>query len=266
MAFFSSFAHLGYSRFDYQESLSRSRVVLLGVGGVGSSLLYNLAGLGVGHVVALDCDAVELKNLSRQFLYAEADVGQSKIECASARALALNSEIAITSFERRVTGPDDISDVLVGADLVLAVIDQPVEVREWINTACVAARVPYITGGVTVSRGVYWSVDPGTSGCLACRQAQRHPDQAITFPTQVNRAIGPAAGLVGSLIALEAVRYLTGFAAPISAGRMWLADLVTGQTDVGYTWERRPDCPICGIEAMQRNDAVDVAAIASVAR
>ena len=47
---------------------------------------------------------------------------------------------------------------------------------------------------------------------------------------------------------------------------MWLADLVTGQTDVGYTWERRPDCPICGIEAMQRNDAVDVAAIASVAR
>jgi molybdopterin/thiamine biosynthesis adenylyltransferase len=66
--------------------------------------------------------------------------------------------------ERRVSGPDDIAALLPGADLVLSAIDRPDEVQTWVNQACVAAGVPFITGGMYVARGIYYSVDPGRSG------------------------------------------------------------------------------------------------------
>ena len=107
----------------------------------------------MGQVTALDCDRVELKNLARQFLYSEAEVGQPKLGRAVARARAFNSELRITPVERWVTGPDDVAPLLPGADLVLSAIDQPAEVQEWVNDACVAAGVPFITGGMQVARG-----------------------------------------------------------------------------------------------------------------
>jgi molybdopterin/thiamine biosynthesis adenylyltransferase len=250
LAFFATFAGLGRSRFEFQERLRRAHVVLLGVGGVGSTLLLNLAGLGVGRVTALDCDAVEAKNLTRQFLYTEAEIGAPKLERAIARAQALNGELRIAGVERRVTGPEDIAPLLPGADLVLSAIDRPDEVQSWVNRECVAAGVPFITGGIQVARGGYYSVDPGRSGCVACwhaaaaRAGNESPGSGGS--EQVNRAIGPAASLVGGLIALEAVRYLTGFAPPVSAAKVWLVDLVTGEIGVGHEWSRLPDCPVCG--------------------
>jgi molybdopterin/thiamine biosynthesis adenylyltransferase len=245
LAFFGTFASCGRSRYAAQEALRRAHVVQLGVGGVGSSVLYNLAGLGVGRITTLDCDVVELKNLSRQFLYDENDVGRSKIACAAARVRALNSEVTVTPVERQVTGPADIADLLPGADLLISVIDQPLDVQSWVNEAAVAAGVPVIAGGMTVTRGVYWSVSPGASGCLACRSPKPSMPAPVTVADRVNRAIGPAAGVIGSLIALEAVRYLTGFAPPISAATLWRIDLATSQVEIGETWQRRPDCPVC---------------------
>jgi molybdopterin/thiamine biosynthesis adenylyltransferase len=268
LAFFSTFAGLGHSRFEFQERLRRAHVVLLGVGGVGSTLLLNLAGLGVGRVTALDCDAVEGKNLTRQFLYTEAEIGQPKLAHAIARAQALNRELRIAGVERRVTGPEDIAPLLPNADLVLSAIDRPDEVQSWVNRECVAAGVPFITGGIQVARGGYYSVDPGRSGCVACwhaaaaRAGNESPGSGGS--EQVNRAIGPAASLVGGLIALEAVRYLTGFAPPVSAAKVWLVDLVTGEIGVGHEWSRLPDCPVCG--TVNEGEAPVAEMLAGVAR
>jgi molybdopterin/thiamine biosynthesis adenylyltransferase len=253
LAFFGTFADLTRSRDSFQEALRRAHVVLLGVGGLGSTLLLNLAGLGVGQVTVLDCDRVELKNLARQFLYSEAEVGQPKLGRAVARARAFNSEVRLTPVERWVTGPEDVAPLLPGADLVLSAIDQPPEVQEWVNEACVAAGVPFITGGIQAGRGLYYLVIPGRSSCLACwRDAEAPAGATVTpagRPERVNRALGPAASLMGALIALEAVRYLTGFAPPVSAAKLWLVDFATGRSDVGYAWPRLPDCPVCGPEA-----------------
>ena len=253
LAFFGTFATLGRSRYDFQEALRRAHVVLLGVGGLGSTLLYNLAGLGVGHVTALDCDRVEAKNLARQFLYSEAEIGQPKLARAVARARAFNSEMEITPVERRVAGPGDVVPLLSGADLVLGAIDQPADVPRWVNEACVQAGVPYITGGMWTARGMYYSVAPGRSGCLAClrthQERERGGERTPVRRERVNRGIGPVASLIGALISLEAVRYLTGFAPPISQGRMWVVDFATGQVDVGYEWPRLPDCPLCAVRA-----------------
>lgn len=266
LAFFGTFASLSHSRYDYQMQLRDAHVVLLGVGGLGSTLLYNLAGLGVGHVTALDCDKVELKNLARQFLYSEAEVGLPKLGRAVARAQGFNSEMRITPVERRVYGPDDIAPLLPGADLVLSAIDQPAEVQDWVNQACVEAGVPFITGGMQVARGLYYSIVPGQTGCLQCWRTTIDRNRGVTpppiRPQRINRGIGPAASLVGALISLEATRYLTNFAPPVSAGKLWLADFATGQVDLAYSWEQLPDCPVCGqgVGAAQRDDvAVEVA-------
>jgi molybdopterin/thiamine biosynthesis adenylyltransferase len=166
-----------------------------------------------------------------------------------ARAQAFNSELRITPVERRVAGPEDIAPLLPGADLVLSAIDRPDEVQTWVNQVCVAAGVPFITGGMQTARGLYYSIDPGRSGCLACWQtAQRIARRGappVERPDRINRGIGPVASLMGALVALESVRYLTQFAPPISAGRLWLVDFATGQLEVAFDWPRLPDCAVC---------------------
>jgi molybdopterin/thiamine biosynthesis adenylyltransferase len=248
LEFFATFATLDKSRHSFQEVLRQARVVLLGVGGLGSCLLMNLAGLGVGRVTLLDADRVELKNLVRQFVYDESMLGRSKVECAAARVRSLNSEVAVDFVERRVDGPGDIAPLLDGADLVLGALDQPQEVRYWVNEACIAAAVPLVTGGFQAGRGLYFSVDPARSGCAECLRLNIQPEGKGRFmrAPAVNRGIGPVATMIGSLIALEAVRYLTGFAPPVAAGKLWLVDFATGEVSVGYEWSRAPDCPVCG--------------------
>ncbi len=151
---------------------------------------------------------------------------------------------------------EDVAPLLPGADLVLSAIDQPPEVQEWVNDACVAAGVPFVTGGMQVGLGMYYTVLPGRSSCLAFWRSAEVPTGAPTAPgapvgrpERVNRGLGPVASLMGALIALEAVRYLTGFAPPVSAGKLWLVDFATGRSDVGYAWPRLPGCPVCGPDA-----------------
>jgi molybdopterin/thiamine biosynthesis adenylyltransferase len=253
LAFFGTFANLGQHRYQFQERLCHSRVVLLGLGGLGSMLLMNLAGLGVGHVTVVEYDVIELKNLARQLVYSERQIGSPKLGHAVARAEALNSAMEIRAVEGRVEGPRDVASLVVGADLVLSLIDQPYDVPFWVNRACVEAGVPFITGGILPTRGIYYSVDPGRSGCLGCLpggkgvEGQAVDQVSLTAPApRVNSAIGPTASLMGALVGLEAVRYLTGFAPPIAAARQWLVDFRSGETTVGYSWPRVPDCPLCG--------------------
>jgi molybdopterin/thiamine biosynthesis adenylyltransferase len=247
LAFFSTFADLNTSRQVFQERLRSAHVLQLGVGGLGSTVLPGLVGAGVGRITIVDIDHVELKNLTRQFLYTEADVGRPKLERAAARARALNSSIEVTAVERQITGANDLIDLLHGVDLVVCAIDQPRGISERVSEACIRHGVPMIVGGMGVTRLAYWSFWPGVSGCMRCW----YPDPAVaepvgTLPAQVNRATGAMASLVGGLVGVEALRYLTGFAPPVSAGRCWMVDLVTGACGVEDEWSRRPGCPVCG--------------------
>jgi molybdopterin-synthase adenylyltransferase len=253
LSFFGTYSSLARCRYSFQEKLCRSHVALLGVGGLGSTLLYNLAGLGVGHITVLDFDTVELRNFARQFLYAEAEIGESKVERAAARARSFNSDLKVSVVERRIERPGDVSRLLENVDLVLAAVDQPADVRDWVNDACVPAGIPFITGSFHRGRGMYWSVDPGRSGCQACWRVGRLRDAPPAFEhrKQVNRGIGPVASLLGSLVALEALRYLTRFSEPISSGKLWLVDFGSGRIELAQEWPKLPDCPICGFETAE---------------
>ena len=254
LAFFSTFAGFEQSRYELQERLRDSHVLLLGVGGVGSTILFNVVGLGLGKVTIVDSDSVELSNLSRQFLYAERDVGQAKLARAADRVKALNSTVEVLTVERRIAHSEDLAGLLEDVDLVLSAIDRPEGIQYQVNDACVSGGVPYVNGAVWATRGYYYSIWPGHSGCLRCHEAIRdreHGDDLPRWPELVNRATGPSATLIGGLVSLEALRYLTGFAEPVAAARVWIADFLGGSVSPGYEWPRLDECSICGVTPPQ---------------
>jgi molybdopterin/thiamine biosynthesis adenylyltransferase len=247
LEFFGTFATLGRSRYSFQSALCDATVLVLGVGGIGSIVLAGLAGLGVGCAIIADHDRVEVKNLARQFLYSDSDVGHYKVERAAARARALHADMTIRARPMRIHGVGDVNDLLDRVDLVICTIDEPEAVRSWVNQACVAARIPFVVGGIWAQRAQYMSVNPGVSGCLECLDRADSDDiGAVVRPaTAINRGIGPSTSILGGLMAMEALRYLTDFARPVAAGRMWIVDAVSGRLDVAGEWPRIDACNVC---------------------
>jgi molybdopterin/thiamine biosynthesis adenylyltransferase len=272
LAFFDAFTSLSRPREEPQDQLRQAHVLVLGAGGLGSAAMMNLAGLGVGAMTVVDQDLVELRNFARQFTYTEAELGQPKADRVAAWLRAFDPTVQVVSFQRRVEAPQDVADLLTGTretgrvNLVVSAIDEPDEVDRWVNQACVAAGVPFIRGGLAYTQGLYWSVDPGRSACRECLERHRLQlaegvdREAVDWPRvirqdRVNRAIGPVASVLGGLVAMEALRYLTGFVAPVSAGRYQLIDFATDCSVRTDAWAADPDCPVCATAPARRETA-----------
>ena len=253
LAFFTTFASLDRSPASFQGALLGAHVVFLGTGGLGSTAIQAMTGAGVGRMTLLDNDKVELRNFARQYLYRTQDIGLPKVERAAAWVRAFSPGTDVRTVSRWIGGPGDVADLLTDADLVISGVDQPAGIDLWVNEACVAAGVPYVRGGMIAQRLAYWSVDPGRSPCMACHQheltvtAPGHgvpADRRQAELDRVNRGIGPVASMVGALVAMEALRYLTGFAPPIAAGCERFVGFATGDQEV-QRWTRWADCPVC---------------------
>lgn len=248
LAYFDLFSSLDVTAEDFRSSLAGAHVVQLGVGGLGSNVLQSLCGLGVGRLTLLDNDLVEPANFARQFVYREEQIGTPKVERAAQWARSFHSDVDVRTVSRWVGGPADLADLLGDADLVVSGIDQPNDIDLWVNEACTGAGVPWIRGGMFGTMVVYFSVDPGSSACYRCSWTES--DQGLVRRlsdglNRVNRGIGPAAALVGSLVAFEALRYLTGFTAPYAAGASVVLDTADGCRQTRTEWTRDPGCPDC---------------------
>jgi molybdopterin/thiamine biosynthesis adenylyltransferase len=266
LAFFDAFTTLGRGREEIQRELLDAHVVVLGAGGLGSSVLQNLSGFGVSRLTVLDFDRVELKNFARQFTYTEAVLGRPKVEEVAAWLRAFDSRLEVTAVNARVEGPDDVRALLGAADLLVSAIDDPDEVDLWVNEACVGAGVPFIRGGLAYMQGLYWSVDPGRSACRQCLEAHRATleqgvDKALVTwervlqNERVNRGIGPVAQLVGSLVAMEALRYLTRIVEPVSAGTYRLVDFSGDCSTSADAWQADPACHVCATAPVRLREA-----------
>ena len=169
LGFFETYASLDLSKHELQRRLQETRVGLLGVGGVGSHVLLDLAAMGVADVRMVDFDAIELSNLNRQILYTESDIGRRKVEAAAERALALNSQMTIDAVATRLESEDDVRGLVEDRDLVIAAVDRPkMQVANWVNAGCVQAGTALLTGGVDTQRCFHYTVLPGTTGCVEC--------------------------------------------------------------------------------------------------
>jgi len=174
LAFFDTFSSLSRSSEDTQAKLRSSHVLVLGAGGLGSAVLMNLAGLGVGALTVVDQDLVALPNFARQFTYVPEDIGQPKAERVAAWLREFDPALTVNSYQQRIETPADVTAFLSGdeaagpVDFVVSAIDEPDAVDRWVNASCVAAGVPFVRGGLAYTQGLYWSVDPGRSACRAC--------------------------------------------------------------------------------------------------
>jgi molybdopterin-synthase adenylyltransferase len=256
--YFSHYADLTRSRATPQDELRAARVVLLGLGGGGSYALPLLVAAGVGEIVAVDYDRVELTNLNRQLLYTESDLGRLKTEVAAERARAVNSTVRVTTITRQIASAADVADLVDGADVAICAIDEPPFVAQRrVNAGCVSRGVPYVCGGSFVSRGRVFAVLPGESGCLDClhvHYSQQDPLFAAQLAAileqdtgEVTIAFPPHIAAVASFMVAEAVRIITGHAPPVAVGRQVELEYETGNWERLWDWPRFADeCPTCG--------------------
>jgi molybdopterin-synthase adenylyltransferase len=222
-----------------QLAVAEASVLVIGAGALGSPVATYLAGAGVGRIGVVDDDDVELSNLHRQHLHFEPDLGVPKAESAAAKLRFLNPQIVIEPYQARI-GDDNAGALLEGQDLVVDCSDS-FATRYAVNRACCAARKPLVEAGVLGLAGLVMSIRPGRSACYRCA----FPDPPADAPRCADSGVlGPAAGVVGSLQALEALKLLTGVAPPLTDGFLQV-DLATADF-VRVRTSRRGDCPDCG--------------------
>jgi molybdopterin-synthase adenylyltransferase len=243
-----------------QRDINNFRIVVLGAGGIGSTVLMNLVGLGFRRITIVDYDLVELKNFSRQFIYEDEDIGKSKVSSVINRLKRVDPFIEIIGIEKKITSVDDILPILEFSDLVISCVDSPPQVQDWVNEACVRRKIPFVVGGIQGVQGAYYSVLPGKSGCFKCLQLKLNKAGMSALTDEkivtVNRAMGPMASQIGGMVSMEAVRILTNFSPPISQGKFKIVNFSNGEITDGITWEIFEGCPICGdIQALHSNNS-----------
>lgn len=224
-----------------QERLLAARVLIVGLGGLGSPAAMYLAAAGVGELVLNDYDRVDLSNLQRQIIHGTENLGEPKTISARKTLERLNPEIRTSALDRRLEGPE-LDEAVAGVDLVLDCSDN-FATRFAVNAACVKARIPLISGAVIRFEGQLAVFDSSRSDspCYNCLYPQQGELAENCARTGV---IAPLPGIIGSLQALEAIKLLAG-AGDSLVGALLLFD--------GFMMEWRrlvlrknPRCPTCG--------------------
>lgn len=224
-----------------QEKLRRSSALIIGAGGLGSPAALYLAAAGVGKLGIIDREAVALSNLHRQILYGTEDVGRPKSQAAKARLTALNPEIEVVAIQESMSA-DTALDRLRGYDLVLDGSDN-VATRYLVNDASVLLGLPLIYGGVVRLQGQVMVVRPRHSACFRCVFPEP-PTAGETLNCQDAGVLGATAGVVGSLMAHEALKWLVGIGEPLTDRLLVFDGLMSRWRQVRV--RRDPDCAVCG--------------------
>lgn len=223
-----------------QEKLLAARVLVIGLGGLGSPVAMYLAASGVGRLVLVDHDKVELTNLQRQIVHTTASIGQDKTASATSQLQALNPEIAITAINRKL-GEAELLEQVRAADAVVDASDN-FATRFAVNTACVKAKKPLVSGAVVRFEGqvAVFRPDLPDSPCYRCLYAESSEPEE---PCAEFGVLAPAAGIVGSIQAAETLKLLLGVGQTLT-GRVLLLDVLTMEWRE-LKLRKDPACPVC---------------------
>ena len=227
-----------------QQRLVDASVAVFGLGGLGSPVALYLAAAGVGRLVLVDFDQVELSNLQRQIVHATADLGRLKVESARDHLLALNPEISVETVAKVLEG-DALDAVIGGVDLVLDCTDN-FPTRFGINAACHRLGKPLVSGAAIRFEGqisVYFP-GQGESPCYRCLYDDSPANAETCAQTGV---VAPLLGIVGSVQALEALKVLANIGEPLR-GRLLMLDGLRMEWH-SMRFKRDPQCPVCGPSA-----------------
>jgi adenylyltransferase/sulfurtransferase len=224
-----------------QERLAASRVLVVGLGGLGCPASTYLAAAGVGTLGLMDGDQVELSNLPRQVLYRPEDLGRSKAASAGRSLLELNPEVHLVTHSGRLTATNAL-EVVRGYHVVVAACDNHAA-RYVLNDACVRASRPLVDASVRRFEGRLALYCPG-SGCLRCLFPLPPEADEVGGLAAMQGILGPLPGIMGCLEALEVLKVLLGLGRPLS-DRLLLFNGLTGEQRL-LKRTRNPACPVCG--------------------
>lgn len=225
-----------------QRRLREARVLVVGAGGLGSPALLYLAAAGVGTLGVIDDDVVEASNLQRQVIHRDRDIGRPKVASAAEAIAALNPFVSVHTWARRLD-EESAAALVAGHDLVLDGSDN-FATRYLVNRVCAAAGVPLIAAAMTQWEGQIGLYDPARGGpCFECVFAQA-PAPGLVPTCAEAGIVAPLPGVIGAMMALEAVKALTGAGEGLR-GRLLIHDALYAETRVMRT-APRPGCPACG--------------------
>lgn len=224
-----------------QERLRAARVLIVGMGGLGSPVALYLAASGVGHLVLVDHDHVEISNLQRQIVHTSASIGLAKVASAQQTLLGLNPEITITTFEQRL----DVDALMEQVGLADAVVDATdnFATRFALNRVCVAQKTPLISGAAIRMEGqvAVFRPDRPDSPCYRC--LYKDMDELGETCSQTG-VLAPVVGIIGSIQATETLKVLLEMGETLT-GRLLLLDAYTMEWR-SLRLHKDPQCPVCG--------------------
>lgn len=223
-----------------QQKLLDSRVLIIGMGGLGSPVLQYLAASGIGHLTLVDHDVVELSNVQRQICHGTEDVGKTKVQSAIEEVMRINSTIFVEGYEQKADA-ELLQKLLPNMDLVVDCSDN-FDIRYLINDACLQHKTPWVSGAAVALQGQVICFDPRLDDqpCYRCLYPQAGDEQRNCSTSGI---LAPVVGIIGTLQALEAIKIITGMGKPI-LGRLQTFDALEGQWR-SWGLNKDPACLAC---------------------
>lgn len=224
-----------------QRKIAKSRILLVGAGGLGSPAALYLAAAGVGTIGLIDSDVVDLTNLQRQVLHHTPDVGRPKVLSGKEKIQALNPDVSVSMYEERLTAGNALK-IFADYDVVIDGVDN-FTAKFLINDACFFAEKSLVHGGILRFDGRVMTIIPKKSACYRC-VFKAPPPPGVVASCQEAGVIGVLAGIVGTIQATEALKLVLGIGRPLTDR---LLDFDARNTQFREIKVRRnPNCPLCG--------------------
>ncbi len=222
-----------------QEKLLTSTVLLIGLGGLGAPVSMYLAAAGVGHLILVDFDQVDLSNLQRQIVHTTTDIGRPKVESARDNLRRLNPDIRISILNKKLDA-DELLTQVQGADVVIEGSDN-FATRFAVNEACVNSRTPLVSGAAIRMEGqVSVYLNNGHGPCYHCLYKD---EGELDNSCSNNGVLAPVVGVIGSIQATEAIKIIT-HVGKVLDGRLLLLDAMNMDWR-SLKLKKDPACPVC---------------------
>lgn len=225
-----------------QKKLLNAKILIIGAGGLGAPAAMYLAAAGVGTIGIADADEVDLSNLQRQIIHSTEDVGKAKVKSAKETMNQLNPDVTVNTYRTFVTS-ENILELVKDYDFVIDGTDN-FPAKFLINDACVMAKKPFSHAGIIRFKGQLMTYVPGEGPCYRCVFRDPPPKDAVPTCRQAG-VIGAMGGVIGSLQAMEAVKYILGVG-ELLIGYLLTYDALKMEFRKVKLPKHVPDCPSCG--------------------
>ncbi|MGD6965321.1 HesA/MoeB/ThiF family protein [Rossellomorea vietnamensis] len=274
--YFNNFSYLQKSKYSFQETLKNSTVTVLGLGG-SSTILSCLAGMGVGNIIGLDFDEIELSNLNRQFLYNEGNIGSLKTTITKEELNKMNSNINVQVYNQKVTSAHKLSDIVKGSQLIINSIDQPsILSTRWVNFAAVKHNIPLLQGGTGGKKLLLQRFMVNRSGCFDCYLIQILKDNPdfedelrLIYGAKLegrNTAFAPNVAYLAGLLSNEAANILCNFIQKEDFSITTEYSSLSLEKAATSKWHKINNCPTCSHIGLDRVEPVELDNLISIAK